>query len=179
MKPLTIEYRCGDRWVIVDRSDLGRTAGRKWAIRDGVPWIILGIDKSWKPVLFPAAQWIVNHKVVEISDGNPFNLRRENIRIIGRPQPVQKDPCADPPKNKWGFRGVSRDENRTLQFSAAISIKGKKTHIGWYETAEDAARAYDAKAKELQGIRAVLNFRIATESTDIQPIDSVEADISE
>lgn len=42
---------------------------------------------------------------------------------------------------------------------ATISLKGRNKKIGQYLTEEEAARAYDAKAKELHGDFANLNFK--------------------
>lgn len=57
--------------------------------------------------------------------------------------------------NSIGYKGVYRNYNKWI---AQISINGKVFHIGRFNTAEEAARAYDVKAKELQGDFAVLNF---------------------
>lgn len=60
-------------------------------------------------------------------------------------------------KNKTGFKGVSIRPSG--KFRAAIAKDKKDYVIGQkFETAEDAARAYDAKAIELFGEFAVLNF---------------------
>ena len=49
------------------------------------------------------------------------------------------------------YKGVTKRDNRYYAIA-----KGK--HIGSYATPEEAARAYDKKALELWGDRAVLNF---------------------
>ena len=58
--------------------------------------------------------------------------------------------------NSTGFKGVTffkRDSN----YRAQICIDGKNTHIGYYKTKEDAAIAYNEKAKIIYGKYAVLN----------------------
>ena len=60
-------------------------------------------------------------------------------------------------RNTSGFRGVQL-ENRTLKWVAKISSNKKETHIGSFSDPLEAARAYDAKARELHGEKALLNF---------------------
>ena len=55
------------------------------------------------------------------------------------------------------FRGVSWCK-RQLQWVAYIQGQGHKRHLGYFSVEEDAARAYDAKARELFGEFAKTNF---------------------
>jgi hypothetical protein len=55
------------------------------------------------------------------------------------------------------FRGVQYNRQASAWF-AAINVDGKRSHIGRFTTEEDAARAYDAKAREMHGAKARLNF---------------------
>lgn len=68
-----------------------------------------------------------------------------------------RDEC----RNKTGFLGVKHNP-RTGRFEAYIrdwkGSQGAKVYCGSGKTAEDAARAYDRKAVELYGKRAVVNF---------------------
>lgn len=62
------------------------------------------------------------------------------------------------PRNKSGYKGVSPYKGGK-SWRAIIAKDGKDYYIGnYFKTKEDAARAYDVKAKELFGEFAVLNF---------------------
>jgi hypothetical protein len=56
-----------------------------------------------------------------------------------------------------GFWGVSRKKGRA-KYQAMLKVKGRTVFIGSYDTAEEAALAYDEAAKKLFGPRARLNF---------------------
>ena len=97
----------------------------------------------------------VNHK-----DGNGFNNRRSNLRTCNQTQNLGNSKI--PKTNKTGYKGVYTTENsqkpRTCPFMSKIQFQKKHIHIGYYMTAEEAARAYDQKAKELFGEFAKTNF---------------------
>lgn len=57
--------------------------------------------------------------------------------------------------NKVGFKGVAPSGRF---FRACIAACGRQIYLGSFKTAEEAARAYDIKAKELHGEFARLNF---------------------
>jgi len=61
--------------------------------------------------------------------------------------------------NSTGFLGVLFRRKRGV-YEARIRVHGRKEkiHIGTAATAEEAARMYDAKARELYGPGAVVNF---------------------
>lgn len=53
------------------------------------------------------------------------------------------------------FRGVSWKRKR---WEAQIWCQGRSLFLGSFASAEDAARAYDRKARELRGPQAPVNF---------------------
>ncbi len=55
-----------------------------------------------------------------------------------------------------GYKGVTFN-NRLNKFIANIFVGGKQTYIGVFPTAEQAATAYNQKAKEAFGDFAFLN----------------------
>lgn len=56
-----------------------------------------------------------------------------------------------------GFRGVEFDRAKD-RWRAVIRANGARRRLGWFRTAQEAARAYDAAAREIQGEAAILNF---------------------
>lgn len=55
------------------------------------------------------------------------------------------------------YRGVNFPKGKK-RWVARIQVKGQGIHIGYFDTAEVAARAYDAAARKYYGDRAFLNF---------------------
>lgn len=53
-------------------------------------------------------------------------------------------------RNTSGYKGVSYDKSRN-KYCAAIMVNGKTTHLGRFNTAEDAHKAYCKAAHELHG----------------------------
>src|SRR5688572_26880726 len=61
--------------------------------------------------------------------------------------------------NKFGFRGVEWERARQMFRARIEPANGKRGRwLGRYKTAEEAALAYDAAAREVYGDKAYLNF---------------------
>lgn len=88
---------------------------------------------------------------------NKLDNRKSNLRVVTRSQNVMNIGVRK--SNKSGFKGVyqSKRGDRVKTWVAEIRKDGKRTCIGYYHTAKDAARAYNEKAKELHGEFAYLN----------------------
>lgn len=79
---------------------------------------------------------------------NSLDNRRENLRICTATENHRN--TMKHKVNKTGFKGVNfRSDGKG--FEAKIRFNGKKIHIGSFKKAEDAADAYDKKAKILFG----------------------------
>lgn len=57
--------------------------------------------------------------------------------------------------NETGFRGVIPSGDG---YCARLSVARKKSHLGTFDTPEEAALAFDARAREVWGAEAALNF---------------------
>lgn len=86
---------------------------------------------------------------------NKLDNRRENLRICTHQENCQNRGIQS--NNSSGYRGVSWSDYRQC-WIAQIHIQRKTIKIGEYDSAIDAAKAYDAEAKTAFGEFAYLNF---------------------
>jgi hypothetical protein len=78
--------------------------------------------------------------------------RFENLRLCNRSLNFANKQYAS-----TNFRGVTVHPSGTKRYQARLHFKGKKYSLGYYETAEEAAAAYNHKAIEIFGEFATLN----------------------
>jgi hypothetical protein len=91
---------------------------------------------------------------IDHADGNRLNNQRCNLRAVtGSQNQANQLPRAGTSR----YKGVSWDRTRGL-WNAHIGYQKQKLHIGAFEFEEGAAMAYDAKALQLFGQYARLNF---------------------
>lgn len=96
--------------------------------------------------------------LIDHVDRNPLNCRRDNLRPATQ---MQNQYNREKNRNNTsGFKGVSHVPkfNKKNPYSAYISAGGLRYNLGYHQTAELAARAYDRKAIELHGDFAATNF---------------------
>ena len=93
---------------------------------------------------------------VDHKDGDGLNNTRSNLRICTSQQNQFNTPGLASTSSR--FKGVSWEKRRGW-WIASIRMQGKSHFIGSYHDEIDAARAYDAVAKELHGEFARLNFK--------------------
>lgn len=88
-------------------------------------------------------------------DGNGLNNQRSNLRIATKQQNMFNS------IHRGGasvYKGVSY-KIESKKWRASITYNQKHIHLGYFGTEIEAARVYDAKAKELHGEYARLNFK--------------------
>jgi hypothetical protein len=89
-------------------------------------------------------------KFVDHIDMNKLNCRRENLRTADMSLNVAHRPKRKNSKNK--YKGVSKNTD-----CGTYSARCGKIYLGSFSTQEEAARAYNVKARELYGDYAILN----------------------
>lgn len=120
------------------------------------------LDKNGYRKIFVAGRNLLAHRVAwfihyginpELSidhiDGDKDNNSIHNLRIaeIYQNQENMKMKIT----NTTGYKGVYRNHGRGKPFCAQVKFMGKKYHLGRFNTAEQAKKAYDKKARELHG----------------------------
>jgi len=93
--------------------------------------------------------------MVDHANGNLMDHRMCNLRVCSRQQNgmnmrIQRDTIT-------GFKGVCYMP-RPGNYQAYIKITGKKKHLGCFDTANEAAEAYDVAARGIFGEFACVNF---------------------
>ena len=89
-----------------------------------------------------------NKSIIDHIDNNPSNNNVKNLRWA-----TPKDNSCNRDKTKTntsGFKGVTYHKP-LKKYKAAININGKLKYLGVFETAEEASKAYEEKAKEIHG----------------------------
>lgn len=84
------------------------------------------------------------NKLVGAKNGNKLDCRLNNLIYRSRAISSRKRKTS----SKTGYTGVYQENNR---YRAVISINRKSVHIGMFDTAEEAALAYNKKSKEIYG----------------------------
>jgi hypothetical protein len=161
MPTITIPLTQG-QVAVIDAADLSIIASHKW-------YALLFQSGKWyaytKSIRPDGRRWsLAMHRLivdapdsaqVDHVDLDTLNNRRSNLRIATRSQNgANRSALAN---NQSGYKGVYR-RGKYLRWSASIRQDGRLLHIGRYASPEDAARAYDAKARELFGEFARCNF---------------------
>ena len=145
--------------TVVDEADYG-------LVEAAGPWHLSICDGKWyarRPVRGGdgSVRWQGMHTfltgwpLVDHIDGDGLNNRRSNLRPA---TPSQNNANRRKSRqNTSGFKGVSY-YHRTSRWRAYVGVDGKAIHLGYFDTAIDAARAYDAAALEHFGEFARINF---------------------
>lgn len=94
-------------------------------------------------------------QIVDHINGNRLDCRRANLRVGTRAQNLWNRGKAR--HNTSGYKGVSFCK-QTGRWRAEIRANRKCQKLGRFQTAEAAARAYDAAARRLHGEFVQVNF---------------------
>lgn len=108
------------------------------------------IERLHRLLVGATAGQLVDHR-----NGDTLDDRKSNLRITSATGNA-RNTCRHR-GNASGLKGVYYDAARA-KWQAQICADGRKTALGRFATAEEAARAYDAAALALHGEFARLNF---------------------
>jgi hypothetical protein len=89
-------------------------------------------------------------RLVGAKNGDKLDCRVENILYRTRAAASRQSKTS----SKTGYTGVYQEHNR---YRAVISVGGRSIHIGMFDTAEEAAVAYNKLSKEMYGEEGKIN----------------------
>jgi hypothetical protein len=149
-----------DAYAIIDTSDLPLVEDGGWFVQtaNGEASLMYarrrvrngGEKKEFMHCLILETSHEVDHRNSDGLDNRKNNLRKAT-RNQNRRHSRPKMGCES------GFRGVDRIDDSD-RWRARIGTKGKRTHLGCFASAVEAAAAYDDAATRRYGEFAWLNF---------------------
>lgn len=140
----------------VDAADFELVASRKWyaVTRRGITYA-----ECCTPVQQMMHRLVMGDApkgmVVDHINGDPLDNRRVNLRFCTQSENSKNRVGVS--SNPSGFKGVSW-KSGCGKWRARLMVNRQELALGLFDRAEDAARAYDAAAKEHFGEFAKLNF---------------------
>lgn len=143
--------------ALVDDEDFEYLSQWKWIafLKKGIYYAQRQQWVNGRNAIIPMHRAILNNPDSEVDhrDRNGLNNQRANLRLCTRSQNTMNR--GKPKHNKSGYKGV-RTVNGYIR--AEIGCNGQRYYLGNFPDLVTAAKAYDAKAKELHGEFACLNF---------------------
>ena len=146
--------------AIIDDIDADRVLQHTWRVRKArnTSYAVadMQIDGKWRTVMMH--RFITNAPAgydVDHRDDNGLNNCRENLLVCSHQENLARQRTHS--DNRSGYRGVNK-QTISSSWVARICHRGQTFHLGSHPTPEAAARAYDAKARELYGPNARVNF---------------------
>ena len=151
----------GGQYAIVDPEDYAQLCQNEWLLKESrntcYAWRMqfengkLKIIYMHREIMQATAGTIVDHQ-----NRNGLDNRKANLQFADHRQNALNCTKRGRPSGSK-YRGVCRDERRG-KWRAYIHTDLKPKHLGYFDSEEKAARAYDEAAKKYRGSFATLNF---------------------
>jgi hypothetical protein len=154
--------KAAGRVALVDDEDYELVSQYRWQVkqasrpgsRDDGPYAITTITHAdGRRSMVYMHILIMGHTGIDHRNGDGLDNQRGNLRAATNSQNAANQ---GPRAGTSRFKGVHLHRGR--KWLAYICVNGRQRHLGMFFREEDAARAYDAAAREAFGTFARLNF---------------------
>ncbi len=125
--------------------------GKKWSKKMHIVIMI--------PGYIDLAERLPSGVEVDHIDHRPLNNQRDNLRVCTETQQMMNKQLRK--DNTSGFKGVSRLNGA---WNASITFRGKRYHLGMFDSPELAGMGYDRAARMLFGPFGAYNFPLIGET---------------
>lgn len=163
-----VTYRGQKIEIVIDKADESKFDQHTWTASNNGKGRLYVLRTVWngtgkkqgKVYLHRFLTNAPTGQIVDHINGNSLDNRKCNLRVGTRVEnnmnrPANKTRRGRPTTSP--YKGVSWDKRRN-KWAARIGHNYKSICLGYFDIPEDAARAYDSKARELFGECAYQNF---------------------
>lgn len=131
--------------ILIDEVDYSVIAGYSWCIAGN--GYAVARDKKSRKVIYMHRLLLNNPAgIVDHTNGDKLDNRRSNLRTCTNAQNSRNQKIRS--NNTSGFKGVSKNGGRD-KWEAYIRTNYKRKFLGYYDTPEEASKAYKNAALEL------------------------------
>jgi len=140
--------------ALVDDTDYEMLSLYVWCLNDG--YACTNLKTKGKYVSVRMHRMIMGYPASKIDhiNGNRSDNRRSNLRLCSHRENLRNRGATK--ANTTGYKGVHLRKD-TGKFQAHIKANGKRKSLGCFQTAKEAAQAYNEAAKKYFGEFAYIN----------------------
>lgn len=155
MKKIPLRGKGNGKVILLDDEDFPVISRHTWTYNAGLNRVstsINGHPVQVHRVLLgpcpPGTRWQIDHK-----NGNPLDNRKENLRWAT----PRENTANTRAKSKSGYKGVTWEKKMKKWLAKVRTSNSKRIVLGYFDTPEEAAAAYNKEAKRRHGEFAWLN----------------------
>lgn len=152
------------KFAIVDDEDYDRISELNWFVMNNQRIFYAG---GWSPMVNGKRTHYLMHRIImdackgqqiDHKDGNGLNNQRMNLRFCTISQNLQNQRISKHPSKHSKYKGVTWHKSAKKWQASIRGENHRDYYLGSFVNEEDAAKAYDKKAKELFGEFARCNY---------------------